>query len=305
MPGYNEPMRVSAVIPCYNYGKYLARAIDSILAQTHPVSEIIVVDDGSSDNTREVATSFADRVRYIFQENHGRASARNTGIRAATGDWIALLDADDRWLPDKIELQFQALASRPDAVLVYTSVWCEDPDGSGFVFPATDPRRLWPALRYANCITGSASAALIRRDVLIAEGGFNETLRECEDWDCWVRLARKYPFAAVSAPVTALMIWPGSASYNNDRMLANTQKLIDTTLLADLTGWRRSLWRHRIWSAALFGAAVNARQQGPREERAWLFKSLRHWPSPVFLPKRWWALYRNIVRLFHSATIIQ
>ena len=297
-------MRVSAVIPCYNYGKYLARAIDSILAQTHPVAEIIVVDDGSSDNTREIATSFGDRVRYIFQENRGRAAARNHGIREATGDWIALLDADDWWLPNKIELQVQALAQRPGAVLVYTGVRCEDPDGGVIVYRATDPRRLWPALRYFNGVTGSASAALIRRDALMAVSGFNESLRDCEDWDCWVRLARDHPFAAVSEPVTVLMLWPGSASRQNDSMLANTRKLIETTLVADLTGWRRFLWRHRIWSAALFGAAVNARQQGRREERAWLFQSLRHWPSPVFMPKRWWALYRNLVGLSRSATMV-
>lgn len=298
-------MRVSAIIPCYNYGKYLAQAIDSILAQTHPVAEIIVVDDGSGDNTREVAESFGERVQYIFQENRGRAAARNTGIRAATGDWIALLDADDRWLPEKIKLQMEALAGRPDAVLVYTAVWCESPDGSRYVYPATELRRLWPTLRYANCITGSASAALIRRDILIAEGGFNETLRECEDWDCWFRLALKYPFAVVAEPVTVLMIWPGSASFNNDRMLANTKKLIDITLLADLSGWRRWLWRHRIWSAALFGASINARQQGQDEERSWLVQSLRQWPSPVFMPKRWWALYRNMAGLSESARISQ
>ncbi len=301
------PMRVSAVIPCYNYGKYLARAIDSILAQTHPVAEILVVDDGSSDNTREVATSFGDRVRYIFQANAGRAAARNHGIREATGDWIALLDADDWWLPDKIELQAKALEARPDAVVVYTSVRCQYPDGSSTRWEAGDPDRLWPALRFGNCITGSASAALIRRDVLVAEGAFDESLRECEDWDCWVRLARKYPFAAAPDAVTVLMIWPGSASAQNDRMLANTKKLMDKTLLADLSGWRRFLWRHRIWSAALFGAAINARQQGRREERAWLFESLRHWPSPVFLPRRWWALYRNLTGVSQpaSATIVQ
>ena len=301
------PMRVSAIIPCYNYGKYLARAIDSILAQTYAVSEILVVDDGSSDNTREVATSFGDRVRYIYQQNAGRAAARNHGIREATGDWVALLDADDWWLPEKIGLQAKALAAQPEAAVVYTSVRCQDPDGGTINWRATDPDRLWPALRYANCVTGSASAVLIRRDVLLAEGGFDESLRECEDWDCWVRLARKYPFAAAPDAVTVLMMWPGSASAQNDRMLANTKKLMDKTLLADLTGWRRMLWRHRIWSAALFSAAINARQQSRREERAWLFESLLHWPSPVFIPRRWWALYRNLTGVSQpaSATIVQ
>jgi glycosyltransferase involved in cell wall biosynthesis len=297
-------MHVSAVIPCYNYGRYLDRAIESILAQTHPVSEIIIVDDGSSDNTREVTASFGDRVRYIFQENRGRAAARNHGVRAASGDWIAFLDADDRWLPEKIELQLQVLARKPEAALIYTSAWYERRDGTRlFLAQATDPARLWPTLRYSNCVTGGASSALIRRDILVAEGGFNEQLRECEDWDCWVRLRRKHVFAAVGMPVTALTIWPGSASFNNDRMLAYTQQLMDTTLLNGLRGWRRAAWRRRIWSAALFGASINARQQARSRERALLFKSVLHWPSPLFVPKRWWALYRCLVGLSGAAPV--
>src|SRR5207244_10321414 len=125
--------------------------------------------------------------------------------------------------------------------------------------------------------------------------GFDESLTSCEDWDCWVRLARKHPFAAVAAPVTVLAVRTEGLSANNDRMLANTKKLMNQTLLADLAGWRRSLCQRRIWSAALFGAALNARHDGPRAERTWLVQSLRCWPSPAFLPRRWWALCRNVV----------
>jgi len=238
-----KPARISAVIPCYNDGRSLSRAIIGVLAQTYRVDEIIIVDDGSVDNTPEVAATFGERVRYIYQDHHGAAAARNAGIRAASGDWVALLDAEDWWLREKIELQLQALAQQPDAVVVYTSVIGQRHDGSNEVVDATDPRRLWPALRSSNCVTGSASAALVRRDVLLAEGGFNEDLRVCEDWDCWVRLVRKYPFAAVSDPVTVLTLASCSASHDNDRMLTGARKLIDTTLLADLAPWRRSVWR--------------------------------------------------------------
>lgn len=92
---------VSVVIPAYNAGEYLGRAIDSVLAQTQPAAEIIVVDDGSADNTADVAQGYGERIRFIQQENAGASVARNTGIEAAASEWIAFLDADDEWLPQK------------------------------------------------------------------------------------------------------------------------------------------------------------------------------------------------------------
>ena len=107
---------VSAVIPAYNAGKYVGRAIESVLAQTRKADEIIVVDDGSTDDTAEVVERFGDAVRFIRQENAGASFARNTGIEAATSDWIAFLDADDEWLPNKLKLQTEHLERNPNLV---------------------------------------------------------------------------------------------------------------------------------------------------------------------------------------------
>jgi glycosyltransferase involved in cell wall biosynthesis len=288
-------MKISVVIPTYNYGTYLSRAIESVLAQTHPVHEIIVVDDGSTDDTRATAARFGERIRYIFQENRGLSAARNTGIRAATGEWVAFLDADDWWLPEKIQLQVAAADRDPQTGLVYTAAWTQTPDGAAGLVPATPPARIWPKLRYSNCVS-NGSSAMVRRDALLAEGGFDELLTACEDWDMWVRLARKYRFAVVEAPVTMIAVWPQSMSSNHERMLANTEKIIDKTLLAGLRGWRRSLWRRRVWGAQLFGAAITARNLGPTDERRLLLRSLIQWPSPVFLPRRWAALFLNVIR---------
>ena len=96
-------IRISAVIPAYNCEKYIGRAIQSVLSQTRPVDEIIVVDDGSTDTTAEIVRSFGDKVKLIQQENAGECAARNTGIKAASCQWVAFLDADDEWLPEKIE----------------------------------------------------------------------------------------------------------------------------------------------------------------------------------------------------------
>ncbi len=107
---------VSVVIPAYNAAKYIGRAIDSVLAQTRPADEIIVVDDGSTDNTADVAHGYGDKIRFIRQENAGASVARNTGIEAATSEWIAFLDADDEWLPQKLQLQTEHLRRNPNLV---------------------------------------------------------------------------------------------------------------------------------------------------------------------------------------------
>ncbi len=121
-------MRISVVIPAYNAGRYIGRAIDSVLAQTRPAEEIIVVDDGSTDNTAEIAGAYGDRIRFIRQENAGASVARNTGIAAATGNWIAFLDADDEWLPEKLRLQTEHLERNPDLTWTtanYVRCYCD------------------------------------------------------------------------------------------------------------------------------------------------------------------------------------
>src|SRR5687768_11860549 len=109
-------MEISAVIPSYNYAHYLARAIDSVLAQTYAVKEVIVIDDGSTDNTREVVAKYGEPVRYVYQNNAGLSAARNAGIRLACTPWIGLLDSDAWWMPAKVEEQVKKLSAQPDAV---------------------------------------------------------------------------------------------------------------------------------------------------------------------------------------------
>ena len=104
---------ISVVIPAYNAGRFIRRTIDSVLAQTYTDYEIIVVDDGSTDNTAEIVKSYGSKVRYIYQQNAGDGAARNTGIYAAKGEWIAFLDHDDEWLPEKLRLQMELLKRNP------------------------------------------------------------------------------------------------------------------------------------------------------------------------------------------------
>src|SRR5262249_25569620 len=158
------------------------------------------------------------KVTYVYQKNKGLSAARNTGIRTATGDWIAILDADDWWLPDKIKLQLNAAARDPEIGVVYTASYIVTPDGAKTPYFPAAPDCIWPELRYHNVISGG-SGAMIRRDLLLSVSGFDEPLTACEDWDMWVRLARVCRFASVSQQVTMVAATQNSMSSDHSRML--------------------------------------------------------------------------------------
>jgi glycosyltransferase involved in cell wall biosynthesis len=284
-----QPVRVSVVIPTYNYGHFLARAIDSVLDQTCPVFEIVVVDDGSQDNTREVAESFGNRVRYIFQENRGLSAARNTGIREARGEWVGLLDADDWWLPEKHQKVQELLGQCPDAVMIYHPSLLVAPDGRQRVRPVLEPDALWPALRHENWISGGSSA-LLRRSVLLDLGGFDESLKSVEDWDMWVRVALRHPLHKLSQPLSGVWTHAASMTMNHARMAEATRQIVDKTLSDGLHGIQRILFRQRILARVAFDASVELRSIDRSQSHRYLYTSLADWPSPFFLPKRWWSL---------------
>jgi len=279
-------VRISAVIPTYNHAHYLPQAVESVLAQTRPPDEVIVVDDGSCDETPAVVQAYAPGVRYIRQENRGLSAARNTGMREASNEWVAFLDADDWWLPDKLRMQEAALAANPSAVLCYCGVLYHHSDGTTSERRATNPGSVMPELRLRNCVTGSGSAVCLRRSVLMALGGFGEHLTAYEDWDAWIRLAVRYPFTAVSEPLACIRVTPNSMSQNLDRMLRNLEIVCNTSILEGLSGWRREFWRRRLLSREMFRMAILAREAGSPRLRKLLWDSIRAWPLPGEVPKR-------------------
>lgn len=192
--------RVSVVIPLFNAARYIGQAIDSALAQSTPVHEIIVVDDGSTDSPEKALAGYKDKIRYVKTENRGAAHARNIGIAEARGEYIAFLDADDVWEREKIEKQLNALHSK-DAALVYCGRVDVDAQGSPLEefeqseFPQGE---IFTQLIKTNHISTS-SVVLVRKEVVQALGGFKELqgLKVSEDFELWCRIALRHTIAAV------------------------------------------------------------------------------------------------------------
>jgi glycosyltransferase involved in cell wall biosynthesis len=193
-------MRISVVVPTFNRIHTLPRALDSILCQSRPVEEIIVVDDGSHDGTETLIRRRYPRVRYLRQDNRGVSRARNMGIAEAGGDWIALLDSDDVWLPDKLAAQCAALRDHPNTRLCHThEIWIrhgrpvnqmqKHTKFGGYIFHHCLPR----------CVI-SPSASLLHRSLFNEIGTFDEDLPACEDYDLWLRVCATEPVAFVPTP---------------------------------------------------------------------------------------------------------
>lgn len=170
--------QVSVIIPVYNGERYLAEAVHSILAQTVPTLEIIVVDDGSTDGTARVAQRFGDAVCYVYQPNRGPAAARNRGLERARGEIVAFLDADDLWREGKLACQCARLEADPtlDIVLGHTQFVQHEPGPDAGPVPTGEP--------YPQFFLGGA---LFRRSAFTRVGGFDESLLCCEDWDWFLR----------------------------------------------------------------------------------------------------------------------
>jgi glycosyltransferase involved in cell wall biosynthesis len=280
MSATESGIRISVIIPAYNAARFLPRCLKSVFEQILKPEEVIVVDDGSTDNSAKVAAELGARV--IRRENGGLSAARNTGIQKASCEWIALLDADDTWAPEKLERQVACI--QPDTVLVYTGVRFFDESGSRSEQPAIDPVTASKMLRYRNPIT--PSTVLARREMLMLGGGFREDIRACEDWEMWVRLQKMGEFEAVADPLTNYYVYPSSLSANPEVMLQALDQIIDTTLLAGLRGFARWAWRRRILAAQLCSAGLIARDNGLKGELRYMFQSLCAWPSPLWEPRR-------------------
>lgn len=219
----------SVVIPAYNASAYIADCINSVLAQSETDLEVIVVDDGSTDGTAQMISTFTDpRVHLIRRPNGGLAAARNTGIVAAKGEFVAFLDADDRWCSEKLAAHRQALEEDPTASVSYDwSVFIDiKGDRTGLCMAQTQKLLTHEALLLKNYL-GNGSTSVVRRSVLEENNGFDESLRRLVDHELWVRLAFSgHKFKLVPRQLTEYRIHPASFTADTERMLKGVEAFL-------------------------------------------------------------------------------
>lgn len=239
---------IDVIIPAYNGARVIAAAIDSALAQTGVLLRVIVVDDGSTDETAAIAGSYGPRVTVVSQANRGVSGARNTGIAMSQAPYIALLDQDDVWQPVKLSRQLSLLEAHPAVGLVFTDMVLLESTGriaeDGYLRstppyaslerqPVADsayllPETLAEAVMRFNFI--SPSTVLLRRAAINDVGGFDEAFRLCDDADCWLRLLQKWRAIAIEDRLVLSLIWEGNASLNKETLVCERLKMAEKAL---------------------------------------------------------------------------
>jgi glycosyltransferase involved in cell wall biosynthesis len=285
-------MLVSVVIPAYNASRFIAATLESVLAQTFPPAEIIVIDDGSTDSTAEIAESFGPPVRVIRRNNSGQAASRNFAVQQASCEWIAFIDADDLWDPCKLEKQKMALAETPGAELCYTARVCFEQTGHDCIrptltIPVPPARQIRKAL--SRSTTFLPSSVVIRRSVFLDAGGFNSHYKIVEDWDLWLRLlSAGVVFTACTEPLLLYRTHEASISRRADVALAECIEIYRNHVYPRLPLATRWFRFNRVRSQHEAVAAMVLRSNNdPRSLSIMLSSILR---DPVHYPHRYKVL---------------
>lgn len=287
---------VSIIIPCFNSARFVGQAIESALAQTYTNLEIVVVDDGSTDSSRDVIGSFDDqRMRYVYQENKGLAASRNTGIRLATGHFLTFLDADDKILPDKIEIQVAAAKVNPDVGLIYTD-FCYFSENE--LHQSVRPeRRSQSGDMFVDLLGGSTlivvHAPLTRRKWIDQAGGFDESLTALEDWDLWLRLSYTgCPFFYIDQPLALYRMTQGSMSSDQLRMSLNRVRVLEKLKDHILAPTDRGQYNldDRLWKECFQTACLAYSRNQASLGRAMLAKAHDMHPSSFVRRHEWLIL---------------
>jgi glycosyltransferase involved in cell wall biosynthesis len=277
--------QVSVVIPTYNHAGYVGEAIRSVLKQQYPAHEIIVVDDGSTDHTRQVIGEFGNQVHYIFQENRGLSAARNTGIRAATGDFIGVLDADDIYEPEFLRAMVERLQGQPDAAALYCGF--QFVDANNHALPQVGQRVVVPSNLFQALLGGNflvPECILVRRQCYLQVGPFDESLRACEDWDMWLRISRSYPVYGWNKILIRHRVVAGSMSSDPARMLQARLAVLQK-LFEDRNGdsWSSGQAKQQAYGRAYLATALEYLQvQDPVKVETCLQSAIDYDPSLLF-----------------------
>lgn len=287
---------VSVVMPVYNGEQYLIEALDSVFQQSFQSFELIVVDDGSTDATLAILESYGDRLTVIRQKNGGHAAARNVALKVAQGNWIAMIDADDLWHATKLEEQL-ALAELTSADVIYTAA--RNFEDSSRVDDVTFRDSQCPNgdvfcnLLLDNFITHSS--VLIRKDALIAVGGYDETLKTTCDWDLWLRMsASGVQFAGVHQPLTSYRWRSTSWSRNHQRTCTDRLTVVRKAMT---TARGRKLpipFRQKVVARAWQTSAWFVAEKSDRLALDWYLRSILHRPYSI---RGWKEVTRCLLHL--------
>ncbi len=290
---------VAVVIPVYNGEAYLAECIESVLAQTHLPAEIVVVDDGSKDRSLAIAERYP-QVQALSQRNAGVSASRNRGVAASSSPWIAFLDADDVWVPNKLERQLAA-AQAGHADVCFSSKRMLYPSEAHDVFlhglevqpPASG--RVAAQLRLGHSFT--PSSALVRREAFLRTEGFDVNASPCEDWDLWLQLAaQKARFVSCPESLVLYRVHATNASNQGERMYEASMRTYDHRVAPFVRPPWRMVSRFRAKSRFLAALALVNREQG-RPHAAIMLSSLAHNPFGEW--HRYAVLAHTLLKTLH------
>ena len=283
--------RVSVVIPAFQSEARIGRTLARLKQQTFTDFEVVVVNDGSTDATARViqqAIAHDARIRVIEQSNRGLACARNRGVEESRGDMIAFLDDDDLWHPDKLALQvarFDA-GSGPAVVTCYSALVDTDGHLLGWRFGGRTEGNVYREMLEWDMVSGG-SVALVSRGAIESCGGFDDTLTPREDWDLWIRIARRHSFSCVPKPLVGYTRRPASMSRSYDGMLAGGGRVLEKARRADTSISDPDVQAYL--ARELFGAACLCLVDS-EHDLAWryLTGALRNGPAMILSrPRRW------------------
>jgi len=281
------------VIASYNMGRFLTQAVDSVLAQTYPVFDIHVVDDGSTDNTVDVMCRYeADaRVHFHRQKNQGQAVAKNRGILAARGDFVAFCDADDMWTPDKLEKQMPHFRDDLEIGVVHTNFVLMDEKGSLLHTPKREYYSGWISGRLLidNFVNGMAS--VVRRQCFDKVGIFDESLSMGIDYDLWLRISAHYRIEFVDVVAYQYRQWPGQMSRKHNERYECAVRIMKK-FLHNHAGVVPAAAVREAWAHTYVGRGYNLWKidRAPLRALRFYLKALGQRPD-------YWPAWKEIIRL--------
>jgi glycosyltransferase involved in cell wall biosynthesis len=286
-------MSISVVIPAFNASKYISETIRSVLRQTLPADEVLVIDDGSTDDTGAIAASFGPPVRVIRTANSKLPAARNRGVEEARGEWIAFVDADDLWADNKLERQMQELSRHPEADLCYTGriLLVENPDSENPDSTVLrDVIKVPPAATIAQELLDvnkfPPSCVVIRRSTFLAVGGHDTTFPYVEDWDLWLRLLKAgVKFVDCPEPLLRYRVHPDNMTHNAIPLLEGEDRVYRKHIMPRFSGLTRWLRYFAFRGRVEAGAAQVLRTKGDPRHLSMMAASIFH--RPFYAPHRY------------------